>query len=71
MSKRKSDSVENWITTAEAAELLGVTSKYIGKLVRSGIFEGRKVNNRLLLVNRLSLEGWERKRKRKDKPLIE
>jgi len=65
MAKRNGNRVENWITTAEAAELLGVTASYIGKMIRRGVFESRKVNNRLLLVNRLSLEGWERKRKRK------
>jgi excisionase family DNA binding protein len=71
MARRKKDLMENWITTAEAAELLGVTATYVGILARRGVFETRKVNNRLLLVNRQSLAGWTRKRKRKDKPIEE
>ena len=69
MPRRADDSIKNWITTAEAAALLGVTSSYVVKLIHNGIFEARKLNNRLLLVNRQSLEGWSRKRKRKIKPI--
>ncbi len=66
MTKRKDTSVENWITVAEAAEILGITPNYVGKLIRTGRFEARKVTNRLLLVNKESLEGWTRKQKRHD-----
>lgn len=68
MPKRNGDKVQNWITVEEAAELIGVTAQYVRQLIRAGMFESRRVGNRLWLVNRLSLEGWERKRKRREKP---
>ncbi len=71
MAKRKEAPVEDWITTTQAAELLGITPQYLGELIRGGAFKARKVNPRLLLVNRQSLEGWERKRKPKREKTIE
>lgn len=67
MTKRKVIPVEDWITTRQAADLLGVHYSYIGKLIAAGVLEGRKVNNRLWLVNRASLANWTPKRKRRDK----
>lgn len=65
MAQRKGTPVEEYITTTEAAELLGVTARYVAKLVESGTLEGRKVNARLWLVNRASLANWTPKRKRR------
>lgn len=69
MAKRNGGKAQNWITAEEAAGLIGVTKQYVTQLIRAGVFEARRVGNRLWLVNRISLEGWERKRKRKDKPI--
>ena len=65
MNEKEDPFWTNWITAVEAAGLLGVTRSYVGKLVRAGVFEGRKIHPRLLLVRRSSLEGWTRKRRPK------
>ena len=67
-TKRNDTPVDDFITTAEAAEILGVTRAYVVMLVARGQLKARKLSNRLWLVNRQSLEGWERKRKRREKP---
>jgi excisionase family DNA binding protein len=62
MTEPESAPIDEWITTAEAAKLLGVTRMHIVRLIHTGIFEGRMVNPRLWLVNRQSLRAWVRKR---------
>jgi excisionase family DNA binding protein len=44
------DSIEGWVTTAQAAELTGYNVKYLRQLVRDGRIEARKVG-RDWLVN--------------------
>jgi excisionase family DNA binding protein len=67
MAKQKeTPPVEEWITTREAAGLLGLHYTYIVDLIHNGTLQGRKVNNRLWLVNRASLENYQPKRKRHD-----
>jgi excisionase family DNA binding protein len=34
---------EEWITTQEAAEILGVTRQHIAYLIREGIIKGQKI----------------------------
>lgn len=69
MVKHEKPPLEEWLTTTQAAERLGVTKRYLRALVKAGRFEGRLLAGRLL-VNPDSLEGWTRKRKRrKDKPI--
>ena len=60
-----SDELDDWVTTREAASILGITSAYVGELVRGGTLEGRKIHPRLLLVRRSSLSNFERKRRPK------
>ena len=71
MSKRKSTPVEEWITSTQAGELLGITRIHVTRLIKSGEIEGLSVAGRWL-VNPDSLDGWTRKRapnKPKDKPI--
>ena len=70
MAKRKGAPVEEYITTTEAAALLGVTARYVAKLAEDGTLEARKVSNRLWLVNRASLTNWTPQRRgRRGKPI--
>jgi excisionase family DNA binding protein len=34
---------EEWITTKEAAEILGVTQDHVSYLLRKGVIQGRKI----------------------------
>jgi excisionase family DNA binding protein len=62
MTEPESAPIDEWITTAEAAKLLGVTRMHVVRLIHAGVLEGRMVNPRLWLVNRQSLRAWVRKR---------
>lgn len=66
MAKQKETQAEE-ITTAEAAQILGVHPNHILNLIKDGTLEGRKVTNRLWLVKRSSLGNFEHKRKPKHK----
>jgi len=69
MAKRKTPPLEEWLTTAQAADCLGVTDRHIRHLIKIGELEARLLADRWL-VNPVSVEGWERKRKPKgDKPI--
>lgn len=57
-----------WVTTAQAGELLGVTSRQINYLIASGKLEAIKVTNRLTLVKCESLAGYIPRHKR-EKPI--
>jgi excisionase family DNA binding protein len=69
MTKRKDIPPVEYVTTTEAAALLGITRYSVNRLITAGTFEGRKVNNRLWLVNRASLANWTPKRKHREKPI--
>ena len=43
--RKDTPKMEDWITTSEAASLLGVSRAYIVMLIGQGIFEARKVNH--------------------------
>ena len=58
----QTDELADWVTTREAAVILGITPAYVGELVRKGTLEGFKIHPRLLLVQRASLHSFERKR---------
>ena len=70
MVKRKSETLpfEGWIMTGAVAKRLGVVRRHVNNLIESGELEAVKIADRWL-VNPESLEGWERKRKPKDKPI--
>lgn len=59
----------DFITASQAAEILGITHRYVVKLLSAGTLEGNKVTDRLWLVNRASLANWTPKRKRREKPI--
>jgi excisionase family DNA binding protein len=48
---------EAWITTREAAELIGVTSNQVRHLARTGIIKTRKFG-RAWMINRASAETY-------------
>jgi excisionase family DNA binding protein len=72
MTKRKDTPLEKWISAAEAASRLGITSRHVKRLIQSGDLEGRKIVT-LWLVNPASVETWTRKRApnkpKKEKPI--
>jgi len=55
--------MDEWVTTRQAGELLGISARHVNDLIAQGVFEARKITPRLTLVNRESLVGWTRKRK--------
>ncbi len=70
MAKRKSVPLENWLTTAQVAEQLGITQRHVQELCVSGGLECRKIAPRLILVNPQSVAEWRpKRRRRKDKPI--
>lgn len=48
---------EEWITTREAAELIGVSIHHISYLLRHGLIEGKKFGN-FWMVNRYSAQTY-------------
>ncbi len=70
MKKQPTTPLEDWITAAEVSKMLGVTPQHVTYLVRHGELVGKKVTNRLILINRQSVEAWTpKRRKRKEKPI--
>lgn len=69
MTKRKDTPIIEYISTTEAADLLGVTRVHVNRLIAKGVLQARKLNNRLWLVNRASLANYQPKRKRREKPI--
>ena len=54
----ESEKLEDWITTAEAARLLGLTARRILQLIDEGKLEGYKLTPRMTLVSRISVEKY-------------
>jgi excisionase family DNA binding protein len=48
---------EEWITTKEAAEILGVTQDHVSYLLRKGIIRGRKIR-RDWVTTRSTVEAY-------------
>jgi excisionase family DNA binding protein len=70
MKKQPTTPLEDWITTAEAAHIMGVTQRHVIHLVSREQIEGKKITDRLILVNRQSVEAWTpKRRKRKEKSI--
>jgi excisionase family DNA binding protein len=59
------EELDNWITTTEAAERLGVTSRWITRLINRGDLQGRKMNSRLFLVYAPDVDAYRYKMKKK------
>jgi excisionase family DNA binding protein len=55
------ESLEGWLTVAEAAALAGVSAAAIRKRIRAGRLAARRVGPNYL-VTRASLEAYERRR---------
>lgn len=49
-----------WLTMAEAAELMGVTTNYVRLLLRQKKVEGQKIGERCWLVDAKSAKGYAR-----------
>ena len=56
--KGTADPFEDWITTAEAAEMLGLTQRRVRQLLDEGELEFRKVTPRLVMVYKPSIENY-------------
>ena len=56
--KNPQTELEDWITTAKAAQLLGKTQRRIQQLIREGKLEGSPVSPRLWLVSKQSVEEY-------------
>jgi excisionase family DNA binding protein len=71
MAKKKATPLEDWITIAQAAAMLGIVKSHAHRLVRAGEIEARFIAGRWF-VNPDSVAAWTRKRapnKPKDKPI--
>lgn len=53
---------EEWITTAEAADMLNVTQRWITDLAVQGKIKGQKINPKLWLVTRESVKEYAKTR---------
>ena len=56
------DEFADWINTAEAAQILGVSQRWIRDLLEAGELEGRKLGLRFWYVKRSSVEDYRKKR---------
>ncbi|MBN1891038.1 MAG: helix-turn-helix domain-containing protein [Thermoflexales bacterium] len=68
----KSEQLSDWITTAQAADLLKVTPRMVRKLIKQKALEANKVTERLWLVSRASVASYlarKSERKLKDKAI--
>ncbi len=56
--------MDDYVTTAEAARIIGYHRDAVSDLVRRGELHGEKINDRLLLLKRADVEEFARTRKR-------
>lgn len=56
------DTLEGWITTAQAAKLLGKTARRVLQLIEEGELVGFKVNPRLWMVKETSVQEYLKKK---------
>lgn len=67
MTKRKDTTTENeYIVATEAANALGISRVHVDRLLAQGVLRGRKVTNRLWLIDKSSLKNYQPKRRRKE-----
>lgn len=50
--------LEDWISTAEAAELLGVSQRRVNQMIDEGKLIAQKMHPRLTLVSRTSVKRY-------------
>jgi hypothetical protein len=67
MAKRKDLPLENWLTSQQAADAMGITARHVLNLCKSGDLECKRIAPRLWLVNPQSVSEWTPKQKRKSK----
>ena len=58
----ESEKLEDWITTTEAGRLLGVTARRVRQLIDEEELVAIRLNPRMMLVSRLSVEKYQRKK---------
>ncbi len=56
--------MDEYVTTAEAARIIGYHRDAVSDLVRRGELHAERINNRLLLLKRAEVEEFARTRKR-------
>jgi excisionase family DNA binding protein len=56
--------MDDYVTTAEAAQIIGYHRDAVSDLVRRGELHGEKIHDRLLLLKRAEVEEFARTRKR-------
>ena len=56
----ESEKLEDWITTAEAAKILGLTARRVRQLIDEGVIEGRRFAS-VWMVRRASVERYKNK----------
>lgn len=61
MNKQGGDTpMTDWVTTAQAGEILGITPRHVNRLIAAGVLEGFKMATRMMLVKRDSLANYTR-----------
>lgn len=60
--------IESYLRVAEAAQELGVTSQQVRHLIRQGRLRAERINPRLYLVERASVEHYKRSRQPPGRP---
>jgi excisionase family DNA binding protein len=58
MHRREDIDMGDWITTDKAAKLLGVSRRRVLQLIESGALEATKLNPRLWMIKRESVEEY-------------
>lgn len=57
-----------FLTTAEAAERLGVSTSYISKLISRGRLKARRLGGKVLLVEKASVKRYQQTRRPPGRP---
>ena len=53
--------IENWVSVAEAAEIIGCTDGRVRQLLRDHELAGQKINERAWVISRDSVERFAKK----------
>lgn len=65
MVEQKDTEQMEWMTAAQAAQELGITSRWVRYLIERGVLVGQHLSDRVILVKRESLANYTPKRKRR------
>ncbi len=62
--------LDNILTTDQVAEVLGVTQRQVGYLLKTGSLEGKKLGPRTWLTTKEALERYREARKKEAAPAL-